>query len=260
MLGVDRNCPGWEINLLTSPNRCVTVDVKDMNLNSNFKFLRKKRGLTQESLAENLGISRSKLAGYELNINPPLDTLVKISDYLGVSTDILLREDLSSYSEYKLRELLETDQFLRGRKLRILATTVDEQGRELIEVVSQRVKASYLAGFSDPEFIAELPRFTLPFLPMDKKHRVFQVDGDSMLPVPDGAWIVCEYMEDWTAIKDGERYVIVTEHDGVTFKIAYNKIIEEQKLLLCSANPIYAPFEVEAEQIREVWKFRLAMS
>jgi transcriptional regulator with XRE-family HTH domain len=230
-----------------------------MNLNSNLKFLRKKKGLTQEALAEALGISRSKLAGYELNINPPIETLVKISDYLRVSLDILVKEDLSSYSEYKLRELLETDQFLRGRNLRILATTVDDQGRELIEVVSQRAKASYLAGFSDPEFIAELPRFALPFLPMDKKHRVFQVDGDSMLPIPDGAWIVCEYMDDWMAIKDGERYVIVTEQDGVTFKIAYNRIKEEQKLLLCSANPIYVPFEVEIEQVREVWRYRLAM-
>ena len=231
-----------------------------MYLHSNIKILRKKKGLTQQALAERLAISRSKLAGYELAISPPLDVIVRIAENFNVSIDTLIKEDLASYSEFKLRELLETDQFLRGRKLRILATTVDDQGRELIEVVSQKVKASYLAGFSDPEFIAELPRFALPFLPMDKKHRVFQVDGDSMLPIPDGAWIVCEYMEDWTAIKDGERYVIVTEQDGVTFKIVYNQIKEAQKLLLCSANPIYVPFEVEAEQIREVWKYRLAMS
>lgn len=231
-----------------------------MYLHSNIKILRKKKGLTQEALAERLAISRSKLAGYELSISPPLDVIVRMAENFNVSIDTLIKEDLASYSEFKLRELLETDQFLRGRKLRILATTVDEQGRELIEVVSQKVKASYLVGFSDPEFIAELPRFALPFLPMDKKHRVFQVDGDSMLPIPDGAWIVCEYVDDWTVIKDGERYVIVTEQDGVTFKIAYNRIKEEQKLLLCSANPIYVPFEVEAEQIREVWKYRLAMS
>ncbi len=231
-----------------------------MTVNTNLKFLRKKKGFTQESLSELLGISRSKLAGYELNINPPLETLVKISDQLGVSIDILLREDLTSYSEYKLRELLETDKFLRGRKLRILSTTVDAEGRELIEVVSQRAKASYLAGFSDPEFISELPRFSLPFLPTDKKHRVFQVDGDSMLPIPDGAWIVCEYVDDWMAIKDGERYVIVTEQDGVTFKIAYNRIKAEQRLLLCSGNPIYVPFEVDIEQVREVWMYRLAIN
>lgn len=230
-----------------------------MYLHSNIKFLRKKKGLTQEELAEKLMISRSKLAGYELTITPPLEVIIRIAEGFNLSIDILVKEDLTSYTEYKLREMLETDQFLRGRKLRILATTVDEQGRELIEVVSQRAKASYLAGFSDPEYIAELPRFALPFLPMDKKHRVFQVDGDSMLPIPDGAWIVCEYMDDWTAIKDGERYVIVTEQDGVTFKIAYNRIPFERKVLLCSANPIYVPFEVEAEQIREVWKYRLSM-
>jgi transcriptional regulator with XRE-family HTH domain len=231
-----------------------------MHLNTNLKFLRKKKGMTQETLAGALGISRSKLAGYELNITPPLDSLVGIAEFFNVSLDILVKEDLTSYSEYKLRELLETDQFLRGRKLRILATTVDEQGRELIEVVSQRAKASYLAGFADPEFISELPRFSLPFLPTDKKHRVFQVDGDSMLPIPDSAWIVCEYVDDWTAIKDGERYVIVTEQDGVTFKIAYNRIKKDQKLLLCSANPIYPPFEVDVTTIREVWKYRLSMS
>jgi transcriptional regulator with XRE-family HTH domain len=231
-----------------------------MSVHTNLKFLRKKKGLTQETLAQALGVSRSKLAGYERNITPPLEVLLLFADYFKLSLDVLVREELASFSEYKLRELLETDQFLRGRNLRILSTTVDASGRELIEVVSQRAKASYLAGFADPEFISDLPRFSLPFLPSNKKHRVFQVDGDSMLPIPDGAWIVCEYVEDWTRLKDGERYVIVTEQDGVTFKLAYNRIKANQKLLLCSANPIYSPFEVEVTQVREVWKYRLCIS
>ncbi|GHB37683.1 hypothetical protein GCM10008106_18640 [Mongoliitalea lutea] len=230
-----------------------------MYLNANIKFLRKQKGLTQETLAHALGISRSKLAGYELNISPPLEKLLEFADYFGVSVDILLRKELASLSEYKLRQVLETDQFLRGRNLRILSTTVDQDGRELIEVVSQKAKASYLAGFSDPDFIEELPRFSLPFLPQDKKHRVFQVDGDSMLPIPDGAWLVCEYVDDWLAIKDGEKYVIVTEQDGVTFKLAYNQIKEKERLLLCSSNPIYKPFYVAIADVREVWKFRLMM-
>jgi len=241
---------------------CISSALKTeaMSVHSNIKFLRKKKSLTQETLAQALGISRSKLAGYELSITPPLEVLLLFADYFKLSLDVLVREDLSSYSEYKLRELLETDHFLRGRNLRILSTTVDAEGRELIEVVSQRAKASYLAGFADPEFISDLPRFSLPFLPTNKKHRVFQVDGDSMLPIPDGAWIVCEYLEDWTRLKDGDRYVIVTEQDGVTFKIGYKRHPQEQKILLCSANPIYPPFEVDFEQVREVWKYRLCIS
>lgn len=230
-----------------------------MHLHSNLKFLRKKKSLTQETLAHALGISRSKLAGYELNINPPLETVLSISDFFGVSIDVLLRKNLGTMSEYKLRQMLEADQFLHGRNLRILTTTVDAEGRELIEVVSQKAKASYLAGFSDPDYIEELPRFSLPFLPTDKKHRVFQVDGDSMLPIPDGAWIVCEYVDDWTVIKDGEKYVVVTEQDGVTFKIAYNQIKDKERLLLCSSNPVYKPFYVNILDIREVWRYRLMM-
>ncbi len=230
-----------------------------MHIHSNIKFLRKQKSLTQETMAQAIGISRSKLAGYELNINPPLEAILMISDYFGVSVDLLLRKDLASLSEYKLRQVLETDQYLKGRNLRILTTTVDVQGRELIEVVSQRAKASYLAGFSDPDFIEELPRFSLPFLPSDKKHRVFQIDGDSMLPLPDGAWIVCEYVDDWTAVKDGEKYVIVTEQDGVAFKIAYNQVKEKERLLLCSSNPIYKPFYVSISDLRELWRFRLVI-
>jgi len=230
-----------------------------MSVHSNLKFLRKKKSLTQETLAQAVGVSRSKLAGYERNITPPLEVLLLFADYFKLSLDVLVREDLSSYTEYKLRELLETDHFLRGRNLRILSTTVDASGRELIEVVSQRAKASYLAGFTDPEFISDLPRFSLPFLPSNKKYRVFQVDGDSMLPIADGAWIVCEYVEDWTRLKDGDRYVIVTEQDGVTFKIGYKRH-PQQQILLCSANPIYPPFEVDFEQVREVWKYRLCIS
>ncbi|GAB3016486.1 hypothetical protein GCM10027284_39440 [Cyclobacterium sediminis] len=210
-------------------------------------------------MAESLGISRSKLAGYELSISPPLDTLVKICEYLEVSVDLILKENLEKYPAHKLREVLETSRYLKGRDLRILTTTVDAQGRELIEVVSQKAKASYLAGFSDPDFIGDLPRFHLPFLPQDKKYRVFQVDGDSMEPIPDGAWIICEYIDDWTAIRDGEKYVIVTEQDGVTFKLTYNQLSKKKQLLLCSSNPLYPPFEVKAETVREVWKYRMMM-
>ncbi|WP_114752243.1 XRE family transcriptional regulator [Pleomorphovibrio marinus] len=230
-----------------------------MHVHANIKFLRKRKGVTQAMMAEAVGISRSKLAGYELNVNPPLETVIVISEYLEVSVDLLLKENLSAYSPHRLGEVLETNRFLRGRDLRVLATTVDAEGKEFIEVVSQRAKASYLAGFSDPDFIGDLPRFSLPFLPADKKHRVFQVDGDSMEPIPDGAWIVCSYLEDWMAIRDGEKYVIVTGQDGVTFKLAYNLIAEQRKLLLCSSNPAYRPFEVCVEDIREVWKYRMMM-
>jgi transcriptional regulator with XRE-family HTH domain len=52
---------------------------------------RKKRKLTQEEMADRLGIARSTYSGYETGkTEPDFDTLEKIANYLEVSYDYLL--------------------------------------------------------------------------------------------------------------------------------------------------------------------------
>jgi len=53
--------------------------------------LRAKSSLTQEELAKKIGISRAALSHYEKNRREPdYDTLLKFSEFFGVSTDFLL--------------------------------------------------------------------------------------------------------------------------------------------------------------------------
>lgn len=53
--------------------------------------LRKFKGLSQYEMAERLGVSRGKLANYEQGSRQPdFDTLSKLADFFGVSTDYLL--------------------------------------------------------------------------------------------------------------------------------------------------------------------------
>lgn len=57
---------------------------------SRIKNLRNAKGLTQEELAKQLGISRSALSLYELEKREPdIDTFKKIASFFGVSTDYL---------------------------------------------------------------------------------------------------------------------------------------------------------------------------
>ena len=147
------------------------------------------------------------------------------------------------------------DAYIKGSNLRVLATTVDSGNRENIELVPEKAKAGYATGYADPEYIGELPVFSLPFLSDKKKYRTFQLKGDSMLPIPDGSWVTGEYLQDWHEIISGKAYVVFTLDDGIVFKIVENNMLSEGKLILYSLNPIYEPYEVHVNEVKEIWKF-----
>ncbi|MDZ7738673.1 MAG: LexA family transcriptional regulator [Bacteroidales bacterium] len=228
-----------------------------MNFAKNIKFLRKRKGRTQDDVASALGLKRSTLSGYENNVaEPGIEVIIAFSKYFEIAVDTLLKIDLSLLSESQMGELERGfDAYLSGTSMRILATTVDEDNRENIELVPEKAKAGYLTGYADPEFISELPVFRLPFLSSNRKYRTFQLRGDSMLPVPDGSWVTGEYVQDWYDISDGQAYVIFTMDDGIMFKITENRIKSEGRLLLYSLNPVYEPFSVRIGEVREIWKF-----
>lgn len=228
-----------------------------MYFNSNIRILRKRRKRTQDIVANALGIKRPTYNGYENAIaQPSIETLIAFSKYFNVSVDTLLKVDLDSLSEFQLAELERgNDVFITGTKLRVLATSVDAQNDENIELVQEKAKAGYATGFADPEYIKELPMFQLPFLSRQKKYRTFQLSGDSMQPIPNGAWVTGEFVLDWNNIINGHAYIILTLDEGIVFKIVENKIKDENKLTLYSLNPIYNPYDVHIAQIKEVWQF-----
>lgn len=78
------------------------------------KNLRKSFRLTQQELADQLGIARPTLSGYENMISQPdLETLRKYAGYFSVSADYLLGlEDNSAENDEFLEKLL-----IYGRKL-----------------------------------------------------------------------------------------------------------------------------------------------
>ncbi|KAF5070183.1 helix-turn-helix protein [anaerobic digester metagenome] len=224
---------------------------------SNIKLLRKRRGRTQDDVAFALDMKRSTLSGYENEVaQPGIEALLQLSNYYGVSVDTLLKIDLSALRESELSQLEKGyDVFITGSKIRVLATTVDSGNNENVELVNQKASAGYRTGFADPEYIKVLPTFHMPFLSKEKKYRTFQINGDSMLPIPDGSWVTGEFVQNWNLIRDGQPYIILTLNDGIMFKVVYNLIRTESRLSLHSLNPLYEPYDVEIKDVREVWKF-----
>jgi transcriptional regulator with XRE-family HTH domain len=224
---------------------------------TNIKFLRKRRDRTQDDVAVALNLKRSTLSGYENGVaQPGIEVLVAFSGYFNMSIDTLLKIDITKLSESQLGELERGyDAYIKGSNLRVLTTTVDTGNRENIELVAEKAKAGYTTGYADPEYIGELPVFRLPFLSDKRKYRTFQLKGDSMLPIPDGSWVTGEFLQDWMNIISGKAYVVFTLNDGIVFKILENNIARDGKLVLYSLNPLYEPYEVHVNEVREIWKF-----
>ena len=224
---------------------------------SNIKFLRKRKGRTQDDVAAALDLKRSTLSGYENGVaQPGIDVLVSFSGYFNLSIDTLLKIDIAKLSESQLGELERGyDAYVKGSNLRVLATTVNSGNRENIELVNEKAKAGYTTGYADPEYIGELPVFHMPFLSDKRKYRTFQLKGDSMFPIPDGSWVTGEFIQDWTELMSGKAYIVFTIDDGIVFKIVENNIRKNGRLTLFSLNPLYEPYEIHINEVKEIWKF-----
>ncbi|ERJ57354.1 MULTISPECIES: helix-turn-helix domain-containing protein [Sphingobacterium] len=74
-------------------------------LADNMRFLRGRRGLSQQRVADDLIITRSRYAKYEEGASePPIELLQRISRYFHVSIDLLVGIDLQ---RSRIEELLK---------------------------------------------------------------------------------------------------------------------------------------------------------
>lgn len=241
-------------------------DKDNATIGKNLKHLRKHKGLTQQELADHLQIRRSSIGAYEeCRATPRYDTLENISNFFVISIDMLVKEDLTGFSAEDLTELRnnqgQSKPDISGRKLRVLPITVDETGKENIELVNEKASAGYLNGYADPEYIEELPKFQLPMLGAGT-FRAFEIQGDSMLPLKSGTIILGEYVQDWRDIKDGQTYIITSISEGVVYKRVYGDFDNEgnRVLSLRSDNAAYSTYTISLEDVREVWKAKMFIS
>lgn len=227
-----------------------------MLIGTNLKLLRKHFGNSQEEMASLLKLTRSSYSGYENNVaEPSISTMVLLSEVYGISLDIILKKDLSKLSAPELDQVLQDQVDYSGSKIRVLTNTVNQDNEELIELIPEKARAGYSLGYSDPEYLKILPTFSLPFLSKDRKYRSFPIKGDSMPPVSEGSYVVAEFVQNWMLIKDETPCIVVTQEDGIVFKVLYNHLSSNQTFTLHSTNPLYKPYTIQARDVLEIWKF-----
>jgi transcriptional regulator with XRE-family HTH domain len=216
-------------------------------IQTNIKHLRALKQFSQERFADELNWTRSMVGSYEEGRSePPIDRLIEFSNYFNIPIDILVKNDLRAARDTSFIEV--------GNKRVLFPITVNEANEDLIEIIPIKATAGYLQGYADPEYIEQLQKIKLPFLPTGT-HRAFPISGDSMLPVKDGSFVVAKFVDDIKDVKNGRTYIVLTKEDGLVYKRVYNKIEERNCLELHSDNKTYTPYDVHMEQVIELWEF-----
>lgn len=226
-------------------------------ISENLKHLRKKLGLTQEQMAEQLGIKRSLLGAYEEGrADPRISNLLKFAEIFSLPVDQLISIDLTNSKD----GTLESTPKVPKDNLKVLSITVDKYDKENIELVPQKAAAGYMNGYSDPEYIEELPRFQLPVLPGNATYRAFEISGDSMLPLRSGTIVIGQYLEEVSSVKNSKTYVLVTRDEGIVYKRVFKYSDNQELFCLASDNRQYSTYDVRGSDFIEIWEAKAFIS
>jgi transcriptional regulator with XRE-family HTH domain len=211
----------------------------------NLKYLRKLRGWTQEEFANKLNIKRSLIGAYEEErADPRLDVLEMVADIFKLTLDELLLKDLSNTGSSYL---------MKRRQQKMMSAD-----RNIIHFVPVKAAAGYLAGYADSEFIDELNTFTLPML-SGGNYRAFEIIGDSMLPTPSGSIIVGEKVASVDEVKNNMPFIVISRNEGIVYKRVVKNNRAKNKLTLVSDNPVYQPYQVNTEDVLELWQAQVVI-
>ncbi len=138
--------------------------------------------------------------------------------------------------------------------------TITPNNDDNIVLVPVKAQAGYLNGYGDPEFIEQLPSYSLPNM-RNGIFRMFQVEGDSMYPtMHSNSYVVGQFVDNWNYIRDNRIYVLVT-NEGVIVKRVLNRIEKYGDLYCKSDNrKEYPSYSLPPENIKEIWECKMLLS
>lgn len=206
-----------------------------------FKQIREELHYTQASFAEELGLTAS-VADIERG-------RTRLSGQLVAAM-------LERFNVNPLWLFGRSDQrWLKPETAEVLprVVTVNTEGAENIVLVNAKAAAGYPQNIQDTSWYEQLPAFTIP-LPeyRNASYRGFQVEGDSMLPgFYPGEWVLGRAVNTISDVGNGAVCVVVL-NDSVLLK-KVRKYPDKNKLELISLNSEYAPIDLAADLVQEVW-------
>ena len=234
------------------------MEQEKTRLGNLIKQARKSKGWTMAELAEKIGLTTSAVQKYERGGGFTRESANKLSKALGISLN-----DLYGFEEEI--EPIETNSGTFNGSLYVKANTM------WVPLVNQYAYAGYMGGFSDEEWIGDLPKFPFPVEDRTFKgnYMAFEVKGDSMddgttegyqsgvivlgRQIEQHHWRNKLHINQWD-------FIIVHRTDGILIKRIIEHDVQNGILTLHSLNEYYEDFQVELNDVVQIFNVISMMS
>lgn len=207
-----------------------------------------------------IGVNESNIRSYINGTEPKFNVIEKICSALAINSEWLVLGVGEMLAGDKKESIGSPSDFTQQVPQVI---TVDAHNRDNIALVANKLRAGYLQGYNDPNFIKTLPTFRLPNL-NNGVFRMFEIEGNSMFPtLPDRTHVIAQFVDDWIhGIKDNKLYAIISNEveDGL-IKRCLNRIKKYDNLICKSDNRRNYPTQnIHPRTIKEVWEVKLHLN
>lgn len=208
-----------------------------------------------------IGVNEANIRNYINGTEPKFSILEKIAKKFEISFEWLL---LGIEPMIPIKDIVKISNSRVSYENKIpQVITIDAHNTDNIVLVPGKLKAGYLEGYNDPEFIKTLPAYRMPGL-NNGVFRMFEMEGDSMFPtIPNKSYVVGQFVDNWlTGIKDNQVYAVISNEvkDGL-LKRCLNRIDKYNNLICKSDNRREYPTQnIDPASIKEIWEVKLHLN
>jgi repressor LexA len=212
--------------------------MKNIYLGSNLLILRTKKNISQEKLADIVGVKRTTITNYESNLSTPdYEKLILLAKFFDISTDDLLTKQLKNEAGYSKSNIVKESEILY---------TAKKQKIPLIPIEA-------IAEFNSTEIndlTNEATHYAIPDF-NNKADFLIRISGNSMSPkYVKGDLVACKKIPNESFIRWGNLYLIDTIQGEI-----FNRLFEgeDDLTIKCvSDNELFPPFKLKKKEIRSL--------
>ena len=244
-------------------------------IGKNIKKIRTVRKLSQAAFAELFNLARPSVGAYEEGRSEPkIDTIIAMAAHFGLSTDALLRKELTVNELYSLDILkgefdptqmppaLGKSSRQEQKQEETTATTASPLSTGVpsggVPLVDREAVLEYIVNLGKRDFITSLPAITLPEEEKGLK-RAFVYSGQEMYHyecgLRQGDILLCtrRKKEELPKLQVEKVFLFVTPKQLITRRLQQ---ADKKGVTLKADNPAFDPLYLSAEEILECWEVK----